>query len=133
MTSLPIKNFFSDDKQVIFLHGLSCHGLRRRGSRGYIQEPQSVRAISAKIARAIVVEIPFSLFQDLPRAPWASGMSIMTVCMTQVLGEARSASVSLGIPVALVTVGKVAARSKGKKADACMMCNKTRHSAFHTR
>ena len=32
-----------------------------------------------------------------------------------------------------LTMGKVAARSKGKKADACMMCNKPRHSAFHTR
>ena len=62
-----------------------------------------MRAISAKIAGAIVVEIPFSLFQDLPRAPWASGiMSIMTVCMTQVLGEARSASLPLEIPVARV-------------------------------
>ena len=48
----------------------------------------------------------------------------MTVCMTQILGEARfaSASVPLGKSIVLVTVGKVTARSKGKKTDACVMC-----------
>ena len=48
----------------------------------------------------------------------------MTVCMTQILEEARSASASvpLGKSVVLVTMGKVTARSKGKKTDACVMC-----------
>ena len=51
-------------------------------------------------------------------------MPIMTVCMTHALAEARSASVGQGNAVARVTMGKVAARSKGEKTDACVMCKK---------
>ena len=52
-------------------------------------------------------------------------MSIMTVCMTQVLEEARSAGVSLGIPVARMTMGSAIEGKENKRLRDVQIKHKT--------